>query len=278
MPLTGVDPNTTDTSLPAVLSANEAILNGIHNSGLPWWATIVATTFALRSTLTLPIAVYQQRSLGKMIELAPMITSWGETLKVHVAKESKFGTYDYKQYQSELQKQYRKKVNEIYAQHGCARWKLLVLPWVQIPLFISMSLTLRHMTAYPLPWFGQLQELPTEGFTQGGLLWFTDLTATDSTAILPFLIAAGNLLNVELNAWFTRGQRTRSQKIWTNVFRCLSVAFFPIAAQAPTSLGLYWVTSSWYSVIQNVTFRIPAVRKRLGMPLLPKKVGPPVTD
>ena len=198
-----VDPATTttltETALPAVLAMNETILQSIHSIGLPWWGTILAGTLFLRTTMTLPIAVYQQRSMGKMINLAPMVQSWAETLKVQVTKESASAGWSYKQYQKELQKQYSKKVKQIYAHHGCARWKVLLLPWVQIPLFVSMSLTLRHMTAYPLPWYGKTAELPVEGLSEGGLAWFVDLTAVDPTMIVPVMVGAGNLLNVEVS-------------------------------------------------------------------------------
>lgn len=39
----------------------------IHNStGLPWWATIVCSTILLRTTITLPLAVYQQVILSRL--------------------------------------------------------------------------------------------------------------------------------------------------------------------------------------------------------------------
>ncbi|KAG0739633.1 hypothetical protein G6F62_008029 [Rhizopus arrhizus] len=216
----------------------------MHHAGLPWWATIISSTLLLRSTFTLPIAIYQQRSLAKMIALAPMVQSWAETLKVQVGKDSRDRGWSYGTYQAELQKQYRKKVNAIYAQYGCSRYKLLLLPYVQIPLFVSMSLTLRHMTAYPLPWFGQTAQSPVQGLDQGGLEPFLDLTTTDPTLILPVLVGAGNLLNVELNAWYAKGVQTPRQKIMTNLFRGLSIAFIPIAAHAPVAISLYWVTSA----------------------------------
>lgn len=95
------------TSLPVVLAGNASVLETLHSTavGLPWWATIVTSTVALRSCLTLPIAVYQQRSIGRMIQLAPMLQSWAETLKMQVARESKGKNMDYQKYQSELQKQ-----------------------------------------------------------------------------------------------------------------------------------------------------------------------------
>lgn len=38
----------------------------VHDStGLPWWATIVCTTVALRTIITLPLAAYQQYVLAK---------------------------------------------------------------------------------------------------------------------------------------------------------------------------------------------------------------------
>lgn len=38
-------------------------------SGLPWWATIVCTTIALRTIITLPFAVYQNYILAKFENL-----------------------------------------------------------------------------------------------------------------------------------------------------------------------------------------------------------------
>lgn len=62
----------------------------------------------------------------------------------------------------------------------------------------------------------------------------------------------------------------------TNGFRVLSVAFVPIAANAPMSIGLYWFYSAWYSVAQNIAFKIPSVRAALKMPIIqpPKKKEP----
>lgn len=43
------------------------------------------------------------------------------------------------------------------------------------------------------------------------------------------------------------------------------------------SIGMYWLSSAWYSVAQNIAFKIPKVRKALKMPLInKKKVAEPV--
>lgn len=64
----------------------------------------------------------------------------------------------------------------------------------------------------------------------------------------------------------------------TNAFRVLSVAFVPIAANAPMAIGLYWLSSAWYSVVQNVAFKIPYVRTALKMPLINKMKKPAIGD
>lgn len=153
-----------------------------------------------------------------MINLAPMIQSWAETLKVSVAKESNRLKPDFAGYQKELDKQvrdrgmsridvllmrilfyqYRQKVNRIYAQNGCQRWKLLSLPWIQLPLFMCMTLSIRDLAALPLPWWGQCSMEPVEGLAQGGFSLWMDMTAVDPTMVFPFLVGAGNLLNIEV--------------------------------------------------------------------------------
>ncbi|KAI9270363.1 60Kd inner membrane protein-domain-containing protein [Phascolomyces articulosus] len=262
------------STLPIVLAANESVIQALH-AQLPWWASIMGFTCLLRSCLTLPIAIYQQKSVGKMIQLAPMIQSWGSTLRTQIASESKQKGWGYTKYNVQLQKQYRKKVSEIYAHYGCPRWKLLALPYVQIPLWVSMSLTLRHMSGYPLPWYGQTSDGPVQGLSEGGFAWVTDLTVPDPTMTFPLLIGAGTLLNVELNAWLSKDkEKTTTQKVMTNAFRCLAIVFVPVAAHAPMSLGLYWFTSTWYSAIQNVAFQIPSVRTTLNLPPLQAPPSP----
>ncbi|ORX46320.1 hypothetical protein DM01DRAFT_1397079 [Hesseltinella vesiculosa] len=192
-----IDSTVTETAMPAFLEVNEHALIAMHDLfGLSWASTIVLGTLALRSAITLPLAIYQQRIMATMIELSPILNSWAETLKVSVAKQVKG---DYKGYQKELNCQYRAKVKQIYAQNGCSRWKLFTLPYVQIPLFISMTLTVRDLLGMPLPWLGRLRESPFAGLNHEGFGPWIDLTAADATMVFPFLIGAGNLINVEVH-------------------------------------------------------------------------------
>ncbi|KAF9583871.1 Cytochrome c oxidase assembly protein cox18, mitochondrial [Lunasporangiospora selenospora] len=260
------------TSINAILAGAHFLLEGIHSAGLPWWATIFSATFLLRTTITAPVAIYQQRAIGRMMTLTPVLQAWLETLKASVRIDHKIKGHDFSTYNSEIQKAYRAKVKELYSAHHCNPRVSFLLPWVQIPLFVAMSLTIRGMAGYPLPFLGD-SSLPIEaGFIDGGVLWFTDLTAPDPTWIMPIAIGAANLLNVELNGMMLSKTPTRQQVIFRNVFRVLSISMIPIAHITPTAIGLYWLSSGCYSVAQNLAFRVPRVRQWLKLPALPKKI------
>ncbi|KAG0245666.1 Cytochrome c oxidase assembly protein cox18, mitochondrial [Mortierella sp. GBA43] len=203
--------------------------------------------------------------------LTPVLQSWLHTLKTTVTIDHKLKGRDMSTFNKEIESAYRAKVNELYSANRCNPRVSFLLPWVQIPLFITMSLAIRGMAGYPLPFLGD-SSLPAEpGFTDGGILWFTDLTASDPTWIMPIAVGATNLLNVELNALMMSKTPTRNQTIMRNVFRVLAVTMIPIAHEAPMAICLYWLSSGSYSVLQNVAFRVPVVRQWLRLPPLPKK-------
>lgn len=54
-------------------------------SGLPWWATIVASTFILRSCVTLPLAVYQNKIMARLELIALEMPAIVKELKQEAA-------------------------------------------------------------------------------------------------------------------------------------------------------------------------------------------------
>ncbi|KAF9327177.1 Cytochrome c oxidase assembly protein cox18, mitochondrial [Podila minutissima] len=260
------------TQINALLASTHYVLESIHSAGLPWWATIFCATFLLRTAITTPVAIYQQRAVGRMMELTPVLKAWLETLKTSVGVDHKLKGRDYATFNSEIQNAYRAKAKELYSANRCNPRVSFLLPWVQIPLFVTMSLTIRGMAGYPLPFIGD-SSLPAEpGFAEGGTLWFTDLAASDPTWIMPIAIGATNLLNVELNGMMMSKTPTRNQVIFRNIFRALAISMIPIAHEAPMAICLYWMSSGSYSVLQNIAFRLAPVRVWLKMPPLPKRV------
>lgn len=51
---------------------------------LPWWAVITMTTFMLRTAVTLPLAIHQNKIIAKMELLKPTIKEYQEAVKHNV--------------------------------------------------------------------------------------------------------------------------------------------------------------------------------------------------
>ena len=71
------------------------------------------------------------------------------------------------------------------------------MPWVQIPLWITLSITIRNMTGF-FPNYEPFCEGSSVSMASEGILWFQDLTVVDPYYILPVLVASVNLLNIEV--------------------------------------------------------------------------------
>jgi len=153
-----------------VKSAGEVVLTGwspvglvqymlemVHvTTGLPWWATIAATTVAVRLSLT-PIVVRLQANAVKMNNLRPEI----EPLMKKLQEYRQSGNTAMASYCSS-------KMMHIYQKNGCNPMKTIFMPFLQMPIFITFFITLRKMTG-----------LPVEGMATQGMLWFQDLTVPD---------------------------------------------------------------------------------------------------
>ncbi|XP_009865390.1 PREDICTED: mitochondrial inner membrane protein COX18, partial [Apaloderma vittatum] len=116
-----------------------------------------------------------------------------------------------------------------------------------------------------------------EQFSSGGALWFTDLTAPDSTWVLPVLLGLVNLLIVEI---FTSQKMkvSRFQKLVTNFFRVVSVLMIPVAATVPSSMTLYWLSSSLMGLSHNLLLRSPTFRRLCRIPRTKSDSDTPYTD
>ena len=115
----------------------------------------------------------------------------------------------------------------MYKANKCSPIRNYLLPWIQIPLFISNSLTLRHMVdsttksnsgtntlTIPensiigstsrvnnmdvLTNITSVDNISTDTLINGGILWFNDLTQSDPLYIFPLAIGLTNLLNIEV--------------------------------------------------------------------------------
>ena len=93
--------------------------------------------------------------------------------------------------------QARKVARQLFSQEGCSPYKVAILPWVQLPLWITLSFALRDMTGI-FPNKTPLNPEVAVSLASEGLLWFSNLTLPDPYCVLPVMLALTNFLNIEV--------------------------------------------------------------------------------
>uniref|UniRef100_A0A8D2INT8 Uncharacterized protein n=1 Tax=Varanus komodoensis TaxID=61221 RepID=A0A8D2INT8_VARKO len=97
-------------------------------------------------------------------------------------------------------------------------------------------------------------------------LWLMDLAIPDSTWILLIILGTLNLLIVEIF------------KYATNFFRGTSVFMIPIAAMVPSSIALYWMSSSFMGLVFNLLLHSPAFHRLCHIPWAKSHSDTPYRD
>ncbi|KAG6263349.1 hypothetical protein E4U49_002397 [Claviceps purpurea] len=179
----------------------------------------------------------------------------------------------------------RKSRRRIHKTFGAQGWKKLPTFLSAVPLIV-VSEALRRLCGAPITWISHWSGLASTGaqpgtlldtsglfdqtLEQGGCLWFVDLTAMDSYHILPAICSA--MLAKSVWGRFSRAQIMellgRSHKedgMFTGHFSPMNRGFmraslvipmFPLlAADLPSAVFLYWVTSLSLNVVNDTLLR-----------------------
>lgn len=150
----------------------EAISATLH---LPWWAAIVVMTTLIRFSL-LPLNLRALRNNVTLGNLAPQIETISARVRSSNAAGDKLGAF-----------QATHELASLFQQHNAHPLRSLMMPLVQMPIFISVFFALRSMA-----------KLPVESMKHGGILWFTDLTLPDPYYVLPIVTSLTMLGIIEV--------------------------------------------------------------------------------
>ena len=187
-------------------------LEFLNAHGIPWWLSIAILTVIVRSLL-FPLTIRQVKSMRAMQDLKPEMDRIRAKYKDNRQKQ-----------QEELMKLYQeRKVNPF---GSC-------LPLlVQMPIFIAMFYVIRGFAN------------THESFTEGGILWFQDLSVQDPFYILPILSAVTMLAASEITS-----KNIDPQQRW--LMRILPVVFTIFLLTFPAGLFMYCITSNLVTLVQN---------------------------
>uniref|UniRef100_A0A8D2IT81 Cytochrome c oxidase assembly factor COX18 n=1 Tax=Varanus komodoensis TaxID=61221 RepID=A0A8D2IT81_VARKO len=237
-------------------------------SGLPWWATVIAASAVLRTGLTLPLAAQQGRVLAKLENLQPEIQSLAKRLRYEVSICAKQQEWSEKSARFYFKKNLKRIVSELYVRDNCHPFKATLLIWIQIPLWVFVSVALRNLSVGSGTSEGTYIQ---EQLSTGGTLWFMDLTVPDSTWILPIILGTLNLLIVEV--W--KIIAGTAEKMYLSQF----FNYFVIYCIArSTTIPLYWMSSSFMGLLFNLLLRSPAFRRLCRIPRTKSDSDTPYRD
>uniref|UniRef100_A0A8C8VIL2 Cytochrome c oxidase assembly factor COX18 n=1 Tax=Pelusios castaneus TaxID=367368 RepID=A0A8C8VIL2_9SAUR len=243
-------------------------------TGLPWWLNIMCAGVVLRTGLTLPLAVHQAHILAKLENLQPEIKNLAKRLRYEVSVHEKRLGWSEKVAGFHFKKNLGRIVSELYVRDNCHPVKASLLMWIQIPAWLFVSIALRNCSVGTAD--SEVLSLQ-EQLSTGGTLWFTNLTIPDSTWILPVSLGLLNLLIVEIFS-LQKLELSRFQRYATNLTRVISVVMILIAATVPSSMALYWFSSSFMGLSHNLLLRSPAFRRLCRIPRTKSDSDTPYRD
>jgi YidC/Oxa1 family membrane protein insertase len=196
----------------------ESVLEHLHTAGLSWGLAIVGLTLLTRF-LMLPLIVRQFRSQREMKRHMPELK----------ALQAKYKGGDKQKLQQEMAAYYKT--------HGINPLASVGPLLLQIPIFISLYLLLRHDATNGL-------------FGDGGFLFIPDLTAKPTGGVLVAMILIYVSSQIASSAIATRTLQSSHR----GIAMALPLLFAGVIVRFPAGLAVYSITTSFWSLGQQITF------------------------
>jgi YidC/Oxa1 family membrane protein insertase len=196
----------------------EWVLEHLHSAGLSWGLAIVGLTLLTRF-LMLPLIVRQFRSQREM--------------KLHMPELKKLQ----EKHKGGDKQKLQQEMAAYYKTHGINPLASVAPMLLQIPIFISLYLLLRHDATNGL-------------FGDGGFLFIPDLTEKPTGGVLVAMILIYLSSQIASSAIATRTLQSSHR----GIAMVLPVLFVTVIARFPAGLAIYSITTSMWSLGQQITF------------------------
>ncbi|KAH9482736.1 hypothetical protein JR316_0004836 [Psilocybe cubensis] len=263
---------------------------------LPTYSTtIIIVTLVTRFAL-LPVSIWGKERSRRLEEIViPEVEKLKPLVSKRVLEEMKAAGI--RGDKKALQKMHSEKCvqvltarrKELMKEHKCNPVPTIVIPPLsQLPVFVGFTIVLSRLSVVPTP-------LDSESF-----FTLTSLIHPDPTMTLPVILGFLTMANVESGNWVMNAAEKEQKRaveaqeekrvaaggkprihpgnIIKSVLRTASVIRIIIAAMAPGSVTLYWVTSAAFGLVQTWYMEwTDALRRRRGMAVHLAKDNPPIT-
>ncbi|KIR78602.1 preprotein translocase subunit YidC [Cryptococcus gattii E566] len=213
--------------------------------GLPWWAAIAGTTVLIRLCLTRLVVNTQKHSV-RLAAVNPQIQELMTEAKTASANKD-----------THMQTLISQRLRDLMKEHNVNPLRPLMLPLIQMPIFLTFFSIVRGLANLPLP---QLKE--------GGLGWVTDLTAADPYYILPATsLLFTNLFGADGVPTAAKAGSPMTTAHIRNFIQLTTFLSFPLIMYFPSALLFYWTFSTGFTLLQSIILRQPIVKRYLGLPI-----------
>ncbi|KAI9058790.1 hypothetical protein FKP32DRAFT_1597117 [Trametes sanguinea] len=225
----------------------------IHvSSGLPWFWTIVSAT-VLSRVLLFPFSVKQMQGTAALAPYQGQIAQIRDEMAEAQKRRDTLGMQ---------RAALRQKM--IYEKAGVSIGGMALAPFVQLPVTLGMFFGVKKMC-----------DLPVEQLKYSGFEWVPDLTMVDPTWTLPIIATVLMNLQISVSMRDLVGQTPQMGHIM-NGLRVLTTGSVFLMANLSSGVLVYLITSIIMMIIQSLTLRQPAIRRALGIPLIPEHMRKPV--
>ncbi|TIA93159.1 hypothetical protein E3P99_00247 [Wallemia hederae] len=223
-------------------------LEAVHvSTGLPWWATIAVTTVSLRLAL-FPLLRNSLIHTSRMAVHQPEMQS-----KINAMTAAK------KQGKDQEAAVLGQEMRMFMKEKNLKPLRGLVLPLIQMPLFIAFYFGLDDMA-----------RLPVKQLAEGGFGWVQNLTVPDYTCILPIISSSLMFKSISMGPDGSGSVQSPQAQKMKPFFQLGSFIIVPMAwwLQMPSAVFIYWCTTNAFSLAQSYLLSSTKVRNSMGLPSL----------
>ena len=250
----------------SIWGGSGVLLKTFHMVGIPYWGGFGCANVVLRASLA-PLVIHSAHVAARFAKVAPevqfLVTLFQNDLRKQRQEGAPFGE------QRVLMFRTLQTLSGIYKLHNINPFAVFLSPLLQIPFFMYMSTDLRKIINGADPELAQI-------LTEGGFLWFKDLTEPDACYALPIL---GGLLlyyNVEvaIGKQALSGEAASKSNMalyLKDFFQSLAVFMPCFMSQSPAGIQIYLIASFIFTYVQGQALRNDTCRGMVGLPL---KQGP----
>ncbi|KAF4588739.1 Mitochondrial inner membrane protein oxa1 [Pleurotus pulmonarius] len=211
-------------------------------TALPWFHTIVVGSLLWRALLT-PFVIQNLQNTARLQPIQPKLLELRDEMK----RASESGDRLAMQRCALKQK-------KIYGDAGVSMGKMMLTPFIQLPVTLGLFFGVRKMCS-----------LPVEQLKESGLSWLPDLTVPDPLGLLPWVLMVVVNIQISVSGVVERPEMGH----FMNALRVLTLGGVWVMGDFPSGLMVSLLVTSTATTAQTLILQSPTVRRYFNIPIVP---------